>query len=78
MPACPGNGGKLTEGIGEALVGGVALLVEGVRVDLQQDRDAAPGAAGHTRSPSTPRVSHSDTTGWLLCGIPNAAYAESA
>jgi hypothetical protein len=34
------------EGVGDALVGGVGLTVDAVRVDLQQDRDAVPGPAG--------------------------------
>jgi hypothetical protein len=34
------------EGVGDALVGGVGLPVDAVRVDLQQDGDAVPGAAG--------------------------------
>jgi len=33
------------EGLGDALVGGGGLAVDAVRVDLQQDRDAVPGAA---------------------------------
>jgi hypothetical protein len=43
------------EAIGDALVGGVGLPVNAVRVDLQQDRDAVPGAAGLCvpRIPST-------------------------
>jgi hypothetical protein len=32
------------EGVGDALVGGVGLAVDAVRVDLEQDRDAVPGA----------------------------------
>jgi hypothetical protein len=35
-----------TEGVGDALVGGVGLAVNTVRVDLQQDGHAVPGAAG--------------------------------
>src|SRR5208337_3892958 len=34
------------EGLGDALVGGIRLPVDAVRVDLEQDRDAVPGAAG--------------------------------
>ena len=34
------------EGVGDALVGGVGLPVDAVGVDLEQDRDAVPGAAG--------------------------------
>ena len=34
------------EGVGDALVGGVGLAVDAVGVDLQQDCDAVPGAAG--------------------------------
>ena len=34
------------EGVGDALVGGVGLPVDAVRVDLQQDGDAVPGPAG--------------------------------
>src|SRR5208337_2290813 len=34
------------EGVGDALVGGVGLAVDAVGVDLQQDGDAVPGAAG--------------------------------
>jgi hypothetical protein len=33
------------EGFGDALVGGGGLAVDAVGVDLQQDRDAVPGAA---------------------------------
>lgn len=33
------------EGLGDALVGGGRLAVDAVGVDLQQDRDAVPGAA---------------------------------
>jgi hypothetical protein len=32
------------EGVGDALVHGISLPVDAVRVDLQQDRDAVPGA----------------------------------
>ena len=35
------------EGVGDALVGGVGLPVDAVGVDLEQDSDAVPGAAGH-------------------------------
>jgi hypothetical protein len=34
------------EGLGDALVGGGRLAVDAVGVDLEQDRDAEPGAAG--------------------------------
>src|SRR5271165_5279602 len=34
------------EGVGDALVGGVGLSVDAVGVDLEQDGDAVPGAAG--------------------------------
>jgi hypothetical protein len=34
------------EGVGDALVGGISLPVDAVGVDLEQDRDAVPGAAG--------------------------------
>ena len=34
------------EGVGDPLVGGVSLPVDAVGVDLQQDGDAVPGAAG--------------------------------
>jgi hypothetical protein len=34
------------EGVGDALVGGGGLAVDAVGVDLEQDRDAVPGAAG--------------------------------
>ena len=34
------------EGLGDPLVGGILLPVDAVRVDLEQDRDALPGAAG--------------------------------
>jgi hypothetical protein len=37
------------EGVGDALVGGGGLAVDGVGVDLQQDGDAVPGAAGDLR-----------------------------
>jgi hypothetical protein len=41
-----GLGVLRTEGVGDALVGGVGLPVDAVRVDLEQDGDAVPGAAG--------------------------------
>jgi hypothetical protein len=34
------------EGVGDALVGGAGLSVDAVGVDLEQDGDAVPGAAG--------------------------------
>ena len=34
------------EGVGDALVGGISLAVDAVGVDLEQDSDAVPGAAG--------------------------------
>ena len=34
------------EGVGDALVGGVGLAVDAVGLDLEQDGDAVPGAAG--------------------------------
>ena len=34
------------EGVGDALVGGIGLPVDAVSVDLEQDGDAVPGAAG--------------------------------
>jgi len=34
------------EGVGDALVGSISLPVDAVSVDLQQDRDPVPGAAG--------------------------------
>jgi len=34
------------EGVGDALVGGISLPVDAVRVDLEQDGDAVPGPAG--------------------------------
>jgi hypothetical protein len=37
---------RAAEGVGDALVGGVGLAVDAVGVDLEQDRDAVPGAAG--------------------------------
>ena len=39
------------EGVGNALVGGSGLAVNAVGVDLEQDRDAVPGAAGDVRVP---------------------------
>ena len=48
------------EGVGDALVGGVGLPVDAVRVDLQQDGDAVPGAAA-TSVAGTPELSHSET-----------------
>src|SRR5690242_17204708 len=33
------------EGVGDALVGGIRLPVDAVRVDLEQDRNAVPGPA---------------------------------
>jgi hypothetical protein len=42
--SCSVSGGA--EGVGDALVGGLSLPVDAVRVDLQQDGDAVPGAAG--------------------------------
>ena len=46
-PSSPGSSGVLgAEGVGDALVGGVVPPVDAVRVDLEQDGDAVPGAAG--------------------------------
>ena len=36
----------VAEGVVDALVGGVGLSVDAVGVDLEQDGDAVPGAAG--------------------------------
>jgi hypothetical protein len=36
----------IAQGVGDALVGSVGLAVDAVGVDLQQDGDAVPGAAG--------------------------------
>ena len=41
-----GRGVLGAEGVGDAPVGGISLPVYAVGVDLQQDRDAVPGAAG--------------------------------
>jgi hypothetical protein len=41
-----GLGVLAAEGVGDALVRGISLAVDAVRVDLQQDRDAVPGPAG--------------------------------
>ena len=46
--------------IGDALVSGIGLAVDAVGVDLEQDRDAVPGAAGDPGRPH-PEFSHSDT-----------------
>jgi hypothetical protein len=48
------------EGVGDPLVRGIGLAVDAVRVDLQQDRDAVPGAAA-TSVAGTPEFSQSDT-----------------
>ena len=40
----------IAQGAGDALVGGVGLPVDAVGVDLEQDRDAVPGAGGRPRS----------------------------
>ena len=48
------------ESVGDALVGGISLPVDAVRVDLQQDGDAVPGAAA-TSVAGTPELSHSET-----------------
>jgi len=51
-----------TEGVSDALAGGVGLPVYVVvHVDLQQDRDAVPGAAGAHRDEETPRDGRDDT-----------------
>jgi hypothetical protein len=48
------------ESVGDPLVRGIGLTVDPVRVDLQQDRDAVPGPAGHLGR-RHPEFSHSDT-----------------
>ena len=47
-PSSPGSwlGVLGAKGVGDALVGGVGLPVDAVGVDLEQDGDAVPGAAG--------------------------------
>ena len=37
---------SVAEGVGDALVGGISLPVDAMRVDLEQNGDAVPGAAG--------------------------------
>jgi hypothetical protein len=37
------------EGIGDALAGGIGLVVDAVSVDLEQDGDAVPGRGGRLR-----------------------------
>jgi hypothetical protein len=65
-----GRGLGGAEGVGDALVGGVSLPVDAVGVDLQQDGDAVPGAAGdlgrgHTGvQPQTPTRCPSAGRGW--------------
>jgi hypothetical protein len=46
--------------VGDPPVGGVSLTVDAVGVDLEQDRDAVPGAAGDLGR-GTPEFSHGDT-----------------
>jgi hypothetical protein len=41
-----GQGFWGAQGGGDALVGGVGMAVDAVGVDLEQDGDAVPGAAG--------------------------------
>jgi hypothetical protein len=48
------------EGVGDALVGGGRLAVDAVCVDLEQDSDAVPGAAGDLGG-GHPGVQPSDT-----------------
>ena len=48
------------ERVGDALAGGISLPVDAVGVDLEQDRDAVPGAADDLGR-GTPEFSHSDT-----------------
>ena len=60
----PGSdSGSLCRGVRDALVGGISLPVDAVRVDLQQDRDAAPnpGPAADLGA-GTPELSRRDTT----------------
>ena len=45
LAAGAGLGLLRAESVGDALVGGIRLTVDAVRVDLQQDRDAVPGPA---------------------------------
>ena len=67
MPACYrrlidriGLGVRGAEGVVDPRVGRVALPVDAVRVDLQQDRDAEPGAAGDLGR-GKPQLGQSDT-----------------
>jgi len=60
LAAGSGLGVLGAEGVGDALVGGVGLTVDAVGVDLEQDRDAVPGAADDLGR-GTPEFSHSDT-----------------
>jgi hypothetical protein len=51
-----------TDGVGDALVvGGISLPVDAVGVDLEQDGDAAPSAAGDLGA-DTPELGRRDTT----------------
>ena len=52
-----------TEGGGDPLVGGIGLTVDAVGVDLEQDGDAVPGAAGDLVA-GTPEFSQSETAAW--------------
>jgi hypothetical protein len=45
-PASAGLFARFAEGVADALVGGGGLAVDAVGVDLEQDGDAVPGAAG--------------------------------
>ncbi len=51
------------EGVADALVGGVGHAVDAVGVDLEQDGDAVPGAAGYLCC-GNPELSHRDTAAW--------------
>jgi two-component system chemotaxis response regulator CheB len=51
------------EGVGDPLVSGVGLPIVAVGVDLEQDGDAVPGAAGDLGS-GYPEFSQSETAAW--------------
>jgi hypothetical protein len=76
------------EGASDALVGGVGLPVDAVGVDLQQDSDAVPGAAGqlgrrhpavqpqrHRRVPQVIGTSAENTLAFVQTVWPDDTYA---
>ena len=52
-----------SEGVGDALVGGVGLAVDAVGVDLEQDGTLCT-AGRATSVAGTPALSHKDTAAW--------------